>query len=150
MDNFAQCSDSSLRQLGMIENHDIRTRTTNDLAGISADGLKGISRRNTHRSRNREAAPMTKAPLASVNFEDNGIYRHWSPRSQIFVGGDTLLTALDSGWEIAGTVLRQEYSCTSNRSTYVYHLELHRDRAIISVRVTENPWVTRMLRQFTS
>ncbi|MBC8170821.1 MAG: hypothetical protein H7X77_04095, partial [Anaerolineae bacterium] len=116
------------------------------MAGISTDGLNGISRRNTHHTRNREAAPTTKAPLASVNLEDNSIYRHWSPGSQIFVGGDTLLTALDSGWEIAGTVLRQEYSCISNCCTCVYHLELHRDREIISMRVIENPWVMRMLR----
>jgi len=150
MGNFAQRSDLSLKQLGMIENHDIRTRTANDLAGISTDGQKGISPRNTHHARNGEAAPKTKAPLDSVNLEDNGIYRHWSLGSQVFVGGDMLLTALDSGWEIAGTVLRQEYLCISNRCTYVYHLELHRDRVIISMRVIENPWVKRMLRQFTS
>ncbi len=150
MDNFTQRSDLSRKRLSMIENHDIRTRTTNDLDDVSTDGLKDISRRNTHRSRNREAAPTTKAPLDSVNLEDNDIYRHWSPGSQIFVGGDTLLTALDSGWEIAGTVLRHEYLCISDRCTYVYHLELHRDRTIISMSVIENPWVVRILRQFTS
>ncbi len=147
MDNFVQCSDLSQKQLSMIENHQIRTRTANDLVDISAHKLKGVSRGNTQHTHNREAVATTKAPLASVNLEDKGIYRHWSPGSQKFVGGDTLLTALESGWEIAGSVLRQEYSCVSNRCTYVYHLELQREREIISMKVIENPWVMRMLRQ---
>lgn len=148
MDNFAQCSDLPLKRLGMIENYDIRTWSTSELVDIATDELNAVSRRNTHHTRNGDVAPTTtKIPLASVNLEDKGIYRHWSPGSQIFVGGDTLLTALDGGWKIAGSVLRQEYSCISKRRTYVYHLELHRDAERGAMKVVENPWVTRLLHQ---
>ena len=148
MDNFAECSELHLKRLGMIENYNIRTWTTSDLPGIATDELKGVLRRNTHHTRNGDVAPTTtKAPLANVNLADKHIYRHWSPESQTFVGGDTLLTTLDSGWKIAVNILREEYSCISNRRTYVYHLELQRDGERSAMKVVENPWVTRMLHQ---
>lgn len=149
MDNFAQCSDFSLKRVDMIANS-VKTSTANDLVGISTNKLKGVSRGNTHHSHNSEAAPTTtKSPFTRVNLEDKDIYRHWSPKSQKFVGGDTLLTALESGWEITGSVLLQEYACISNRCTYVYHLELQREWETISIKVIENPCVMRMLRHIT-
>lgn len=148
MDNLAQRSDSSLKQSDVIEICDSNAKTANDLHNVFTARSKGVSGRNTHHASAREAANTMKLHFSGVHIEDKAVYCHWSPVSQTFFGGDALLTALDSGWEIMGPVLRQEYSCTSNRCTYVYHIELHRDWEIVCMRVIENPCVTRMLHQF--
>lgn len=143
MDKVTQCSDISLKQLDVIEDYD----TGNGIVNYRVGRQAGPSRRGRVHTFISQPLPASGAVLLSANREDNRIYRHWSPVSQIFVGGDTLLTALDSGWEITGIVLRQQYLCSSNRCTYVYHVELHQNGERNSMKVVENPWITRLLHQ---
>ncbi len=147
MNNIAQCSDISLKQLGVIEDRDIGNQIVIDWVGTFDDWQTRVSKRNRVHTGMSGALPTSGAPLLRVNLEDNNIYRHWSPMSQTFVGGDTLLTALDSGWGIQGTALLAQYLRTGNCCTYVYHLDLQRDGECISMKVVENPWVTRLLHQ---
>ncbi len=73
------------------------------------------------------------------------INRHWSPRSEEFAGGDSLLTAIMRGWEVGDTVIKEEHWHAGVRLVSVYRFKLRRGEREITMPVLENPYVTRML-----
>ena len=73
------------------------------------------------------------------------IYRHWSPFSEKYTGGDALVTALDDGWKLQGVVFRQEFWLAGVRRVCLYHVELVRNGETTRMVVVQNPYVTRLL-----
>lgn len=72
-------------------------------------------------------------------------YRHWSPFSEKYTGGDALVTALDDGWKVRGVVFRQEFWLAGVRRVCLYHVELERNSETNRMIVVQNPYVTRLL-----
>lgn len=75
------------------------------------------------------------------------IFRHWHPGSEAYAGGDALITALDDGWVISGTVRCEEVWHTGNRRMHVYHVPLVKDTQTMYMPVIGNPYVERLLRE---
>jgi hypothetical protein len=73
------------------------------------------------------------------------VNRHWSPRSERFAGGDSLMTALLRGWSIGDTVVCERFYHGGSRPVAVYHFRLKKDDREINMPVIENPYVTRLL-----
>lgn len=71
--------------------------------------------------------------------------RHWSPRSEAFAGGDSLLTAISRGWEIHSEVTRERFWHAGVRCVSIYHFRLRKGEREIVMPVLENPYITRML-----
>lgn len=78
------------------------------------------------------------------------IYRHWSPISEKYTGGDALLTALDEGWVVDGVIFRQEFWLAGVRRVCVFHVDLRRDGETAKMQVIQNPYVTRMVHELGS
>ncbi|MBZ0293119.1 MAG: hypothetical protein K8L99_11195 [Anaerolineae bacterium] len=79
---------------------------------------------------------------------DNGLfrYRHWSPVSEQYAGGDALYSFLMTGWEIAtNVVFYEEIWLNGVRRICICHIELKKDDQIIEMPVLENPYVHKML-----
>ncbi len=75
------------------------------------------------------------------------IYRHWSPQSEKYTGGDALLTALDEGWSVDGVIFRQEFWLAGVRRVSIFHLDLHREDESARMLVMQNPYVTRLVHE---
>src|SRR5215213_10965032 len=73
------------------------------------------------------------------------IYRHWSPVSEKYTGGDALLTAIDEGWKVDGVIFRQEFWLAGVRRVCVFHVDLRRGDETAKMLVMQNPYVTRMV-----
>lgn len=70
--------------------------------------------------------------------------RHWHSLSQVYAGGDCLLSALDCGWTV-----RQVVHCGQCHSGYrrslVYYFELQRGDETLVMPVINNPFIERLL-----
>lgn len=73
--------------------------------------------------------------------------RHWDPQSEAFTGGDSLLTALRSGWALQNHVLEQKYALSGGRATTIYYVLLLRENRRRIMPVVANPFVERLLMQ---
>jgi len=71
--------------------------------------------------------------------------RHWCPRSQHYAGVDALFTAFDRGWDIIGTIYRDEYCLSKTRYTVIYHFQLQRSDAMMWMPVLSNPCLARYI-----
>lgn len=78
------------------------------------------------------------------------IYRHWSPVSEKYTGGDALLTALEEGWVVDGVIFRQEFWLAGVRRVCIFHVDLRRDDETAKMLVIQNPYVTRMVHELGS
>jgi hypothetical protein len=78
------------------------------------------------------------------------IYRHWSPVSEKYTGGDALLTALDDGWSVEGVIFRQEFWLAGVRRVCIYHIDLVRGDENAKMMVMQNPYVTRLMHEIGS
>lgn len=72
-------------------------------------------------------------------------YRHWCPRSEAYTGGDSLLSALRSGWELIGRVYRDSVLMSGSRFTAVYYFELRNGSRVVTMPIVGNPWVVRFV-----
>jgi hypothetical protein len=75
------------------------------------------------------------------------IYRHWSPVSEKYTGGDALLTAIDEGWTVDGVIFRQEFWLAGVRRVCIYHIDLRRGDEFAKMVVMQNPYVTRFVHE---
>jgi len=73
------------------------------------------------------------------------IHRHWSDQSEKYAGGDSLLTALESGWELDETVYYEDFWYAGSRQVTIYHVELKRADQKIAMPVLSNPYIRRLL-----
>jgi len=70
--------------------------------------------------------------------------RHWCPRSEIFSGGDSLISALVQGWQLEPTALRDAH-VYGGRVVIVYHFYLTRGSQTQRMRVVSNPYVEKLV-----
>lgn len=77
--------------------------------------------------------------------EDVDFYRHWHSHSEEFAGGDSLATALVTGWEIADTVAMDVFWCSGSRQVPVYYFRLNRADDTVLMPVLANPFVARLI-----
>lgn len=80
--------------------------------------------------------------------DEGSSYRHWSPNSEKFATTESLLNALESGWQIDGVVFRQEHWHRGGRRVPVYHFKLIQNSEVSHMVVVQNPVVDRLLTQF--
>lgn len=80
-----------------------------------------------------------------VDYRD--VTQHWHPQSQRYAGGDSLLTALDEGWEMSDTIVRREHWFAGMRSVTVYQFEMTRGDEKMTMSVINTPYVTRLIRE---
>ena len=73
--------------------------------------------------------------------------RHWSPQSQRYAGGDALLTFLNNGWEVQNEVYYEEFWQGGSRRTYIFDFVLSNDGQRVTMRVIDNPFVDRLMRE---
>ncbi len=89
--------------------------------------------------------------MNNYNFEPDEnvgrIYRHWSPVSEKYTGGDALVTALDEGWAVENVIFRQEFWLAGVRRVCVFHIDLRRDDEAAKMLVIQNPYVTRLVHE---
>ena len=75
------------------------------------------------------------------------IYRHWSPVSETYTGGDALVTALDEGWSVDGVIFRQEFWLAGVRRVCIFHVDLRREEETARMLVMQNPFVTKLVHE---
>lgn len=72
------------------------------------------------------------------------VTKHWSHNSELYSGGDALLTALYDGWEMDEEVQYEEKWLAGMRQILIYHVNMHRNGEVRVMHVLENPYVARM------
>ncbi len=72
--------------------------------------------------------------------------RHWSPESESYSGGDSLLGALEEGWVLvkARQITQQT---ASKRPVTVYIIWLEKGEQLAVMRLVGNPYITRLLNE---
>jgi hypothetical protein len=91
---------------------------------------------------------MTRFVETKINYYIDHVRRHWSAASESFTGGDSLLTALERGWQMSGMVFCQEYWLSGARRVCVYHVQLHRGEETVRMGIVANPYVIRLIHQY--
>ena len=76
------------------------------------------------------------------------IKRYWSDRSQKFAGGDNLLTMVQRGWQIDGTVYEEDHWHAGTRLVTVYHFTLVRGEQRMVMPVITTPYIRRIMRTY--
>ena len=71
--------------------------------------------------------------------------RHTNPSSEAYTGADSLISALDSGWQVEGDVTRADIWRGTGRLTTVFRftLRLGDERRVLAV--ISNPYVMRLI-----
>jgi hypothetical protein len=74
------------------------------------------------------------------------IYRHWCPKSEAYTGCDSLLSALDCGWQLRRnlTIYRHwKRGCSS----LTFHVLLEKDNRLVEMCIIDSPAIRHVLRQ---
>ncbi|MFN8371631.1 MAG: hypothetical protein U0694_01960 [Anaerolineae bacterium] len=87
---------------------------------------------------------MTTKNLQDFHVEYAEVMRHWSPKSEKYSGGDSLLTALNNGWEVGDIVYVEDHWHTGMRYVPLYHFEMSRNGEKHTMIVIDNPYVSRI------
>lgn len=85
--------------------------------------------------------------ISDQHFAYMEITRHWHADSEPYTGADSLITALDHGWDVDGEVSVNDHHFAGNRSIRVYRVPLKRGDETATMHVIHNPYLTRMLRR---
>lgn len=89
-----------------------------------------------------------------VDYPD--MHRHWDSQSERFGGGDSLLTAIQNGWQVEEVIWSEEYWHAGTRPVVLFHFELTRlgggrrdgktaGQERVVMPVVSNPFVQRLL-----
>src|SRR2546423_14560136 len=90
---------------------------------------------------------ITMVHKLTVMSDPSVLKRHWGSESETYTGGDSLFTALNQGWQIAETVLCQEFSLSRRKTSYVYHFCLIKDGQLVRMSIVSNPRVQSFIKQ---
>ncbi|MGB1285502.1 MAG: hypothetical protein ACPG7F_03125 [Aggregatilineales bacterium] len=71
--------------------------------------------------------------------------RHWCPHSEPYSGTDSLLTALNEGWQLFDMVFREDILLGRSRHTTVYHFGLRREMLFVRMSIVSNPYLERII-----
>jgi len=85
------------------------------------------------------------ATISNFHVEYMDVTQHWSPHSEKFAGADSLLTMLNSGWEMNTVVKRKEHWFAGMRLVYIYYVELVRGDEKMIMPVLHNPYINRLI-----
>lgn len=83
--------------------------------------------------------------LFAIEEDIGDIYRHWSPQSEDYAGGDALATALYLGWKTKDMVLVERRWQGGSRRINIYHFELTRGSETMAMPILCNPYVERLV-----
>jgi hypothetical protein len=72
--------------------------------------------------------------------------QHWDPDSEVFAGGDHLVTAIYRGWSVE-ECHEETHWYEGMRSVRVYHFYLVKDDERLHMPVIANPYVERFVHQ---
>lgn len=89
---------------------------------------------------------MANIKSSDFHADYSEMHRHWDPRSERYAGGDALITAISTGWQLMEPIFEQEYWHSGMRRISVYHTTLERDGVRIVMPVLANPFIRRGLR----
>lgn len=83
-------------------------------------------------------------PHGTHNFytENN---RHFAPRSEIYTGADSLITAQRNGWRLINIAYEESVQMRGGRYTSLYYFKLVRDSEKMVMPIVANPFIERML-----
>jgi hypothetical protein len=82
---------------------------------------------------------------ANWHYAYRWITRHWHAASERFAGGDSLMTALNGGWQIVPPVVAETHWRAGTRCVMVYTFELKRGAETMTMPVITNPFVERLI-----
>ena len=74
------------------------------------------------------------------------VTQHWHSKSQRYAGGDCLVTALDSGWDVR-EIWCETHWFAGMRSVTVYYFELERGQEKMTMPVIHTPYITHLIMQ---
>jgi hypothetical protein len=90
---------------------------------------------------------MQPKHLQDYHVEYLDVTRHWSPNSEKYCGGDSLITALYDGWSLGKTIYVEDQWYLGMRRVPLYHFELNRNGETLIMVVIDNPYVWRLSQQ---
>ena len=73
------------------------------------------------------------------------ISQHWDKDSEMYTGGDSLMTFLNRGWTLTPRVRRETVWFAGARFIHVYYFELRQDGEMLTMPVMGNPFVDRFV-----
>jgi hypothetical protein len=88
---------------------------------------------------------MVSFDSLNSHFEYMDVIRHWSPISEKYAGGDTLITLLNQGWQITDKIHFEEFWHSGTRPVTIYYMDLMREGATLHLPVLTNPYVRRLI-----
>lgn len=71
--------------------------------------------------------------------------RHWDPQSEKFTGVDSLVTAIQNGWEPAQSVTKREFYRGNSRPIGIYYVNLEKNGENVTMAVIGNPYLHKLL-----
>jgi len=77
------------------------------------------------------------------NFQD--MQRHWCAQSELYTGCDSLLHALQDGWQ-AHHIATIQHHPLGSRTVKTYTITLSKGSALTTMRIVDTPMLLRVLR----
>ena len=71
--------------------------------------------------------------------------RHFCPKSEIYTGADSLVTAQRNGWRLINIVYEDQIEMRGGRYTSLYYFKLVRHGAKMIMPILATPFIERML-----
>ena len=71
--------------------------------------------------------------------------RHFSPRSEIYTGADSLITAQRNGWRLVNIAYEEPVQMRGGRYTSLYYFKLIRNSEKMVMPIVATPFIERML-----
>ena len=71
--------------------------------------------------------------------------RHFAPRSEIYTGADSLITAQRNGWRLVNIAYEEAVQMRGGRYTSLYYFKLIRNNEKMVMPIVGTPFIERML-----
>ena len=71
--------------------------------------------------------------------------RHFAPKSEIYTGADSLITAQRNGWRLVNIAYEEAVQMRGGRYTSLYYFKLVRGNEKMVMPIVANPFIERML-----
>ncbi|MEM9951363.1 MAG: hypothetical protein AAF846_07180 [Chloroflexota bacterium] len=71
--------------------------------------------------------------------------RHFDPKSEVYTGADSLITAQRNGWKLVNIAYEERVTMRSGRYATLYYFKLTRSDNKMIMPIIANPFIERML-----
>ena len=89
---------------------------------------------------------MLSSRTTNTHEKYTATYQHWCPQSEIYSGGDHLISAFREGWELVDDLVAvQQYWKSGSRPVSIYHFVLERDGETMIMPALHNPFIERFI-----